>query len=111
MRNPFDAGEAMTTTHRTLFSLMGSMICIFWTGVAQAGIPKAFVSTAGSDSNPCFDTKPCRTINRALMVVDPGGEIVAQTSGGYSPQFTITQSVTIDAGGNDASIKAKALPR
>jgi len=96
----------MTTKHRALFGLMDGMICIFLAGVAQAGIPKAFVSTAGSDSNPCFDTKPCRTINKALMVVDPGGEIVAQTSGGYSPQFTITQSVTIDAGGNDASVNS-----
>src|SRR5215472_8124047 len=106
MRNPFDAGEAMTTKHRALFGLMDGMICIFLAGVAQAGIPKAFVSTAGSDSNPCFDTKPCRTINKALMVVDPGGEIVVQNSGGYSPEFTITQSVTIDGGGNDASVNS-----
>jgi hypothetical protein len=40
------------------------------------------------------------------MVVDPGGEIVVQNSGGYSPEFTITQSVTIDGGGNDASVNS-----
>jgi hypothetical protein len=36
--------------------------------------------------------------------VEPGGEIVVQNSGGYSTGFTITQSVTIDAGASDASV-------
>jgi hypothetical protein len=96
----------MLAKHKVLFGLLGGIISVFLGGVAQAGIPKAFVSAAGSDFNPCFDTKPCRTFNKALMVVDPGGEIVAESSGGYSPQFTITQSVTIDAGGNDASVNS-----
>jgi hypothetical protein len=39
-----------------------------------------------------------------LTVVQPGGEIVVQDSGGYSTGFTITQSVTIDGGGFNASV-------
>jgi hypothetical protein len=37
-------------------------------------------------------------------VVQAGGEIVVQNSGGYSAGFTITQSVTIDAAGYNASV-------
>jgi hypothetical protein len=36
--------------------------------------------------------------------VEAGGEIVVQDSGGYSTGFTITQSVTIDAAGFNASV-------
>jgi hypothetical protein len=36
--------------------------------------------------------------------VEPGGEIVVQNSGGYSTGFTISQSVTIDAAGFNASV-------
>jgi hypothetical protein len=48
--------------------------------------------------------QPCRSFNQALTVVEPGGEIVVQDSGGYSTGFTITQSVTIDAAGFNASV-------
>jgi hypothetical protein len=48
--------------------------------------------------------QPCRSFNQALTVVEPGGEIVVQDSGGYSTGFTITQSVTIDAAGYNASV-------
>jgi hypothetical protein len=37
-------------------------------------------------------------------VVEAGGEIVVQSSGGYSTGFTITHSVTIDAAGFNASV-------
>jgi hypothetical protein len=37
-------------------------------------------------------------------VVQPHGELVVQDSGGYSTGFTITQSVTIDAAGFNASV-------
>jgi hypothetical protein len=39
-----------------------------------------------------------------LTVVEAGGEIVVQDSGGYSTGFTISQSVTIDAAGLNASV-------
>jgi hypothetical protein len=72
--------------------------------VGQAAVPRAFVSINGSDTNPCSAVQPCRSFNQALTVVEAGGEIVVQDSGGYSTGFTITQSVTIDAAGFNASV-------
>jgi hypothetical protein len=73
-------------------------------GVGSATVPRAFVSVSGSDSNPCSAVQPCRSFNQALTVVEAGGEIVVQNSGGFSTGFTITQSVTIDAAGFNASV-------
>src|SRR5215831_11118581 len=88
-----------------LFSLMASgVLCLFLYGVAGATVPRAFVSITGSDTNPCSAVQPCRSFNQALTVVEAGGEIVVQDSGGYSTGFTITQSVTIDAAGFNASV-------
>jgi len=66
--------------------------------------PRAFVSTSGSDTNPCSAVQPCRSFNQALTALDPGGELVVQNSGGYSTGFTITKSVTIDGSGLNASV-------
>src|SRR5215467_418491 len=82
----------------------GMIIFLALAGLSQATVPRAFVSTQGLDTNPCSATQPCRSFNQALTVVQPGGEIVVQNSGGYSTGFTITQSVTIDAGGFNASV-------
>jgi hypothetical protein len=80
------------------------MICLFLVGVGEATVPRAFVSINGSDASPCSAVQPCRSFSQALTVVQPGGEIVVQDSGGYSTGFTITHSVTIDAGTFNASV-------
>src|SRR5713226_4371804 len=93
------------TTRSLLIRLVGSGIaCFALAGVGQATVPRAFVSINGSDASPCSAVQPCRSFNQALTVVEPGGEIVVQNSGGYSTGFTITQSVTIDAAGFNASV-------
>src|SRR5262249_11037199 len=91
----------MLTKRNVLFSLGSRIVCLLLAGAGQASVPKAFVSTQGSDKDPCTSLKPCRTFNQALAVVDVGGEIVALDSGDYSSGFTITKSVTINAGGTD----------
>jgi hypothetical protein len=100
--------SAKLITARSVFLnlVAGAIACLALAGVGQAAPTtfRAFVSTAGSDSNPCSAVQPCRTFNQALAVVQPGGEIIAQTPGGYSGGFTITHSVTIDAGGFDAVV-------
>jgi hypothetical protein len=97
-------GEKMITRN-ALLSLIGSgIVCLLLGGVSDATVPRAFVSTGGSDLNPCSALQPCRSFTQALTVVQAGGEIVVQNSGGYSTGFTITQSVTIDAAGFDASV-------
>jgi hypothetical protein len=88
-----------------LSTLVGSgIVCLMLAGASEATVPRAFVSVNGSDLNPCSAIQPCRSFNQALTVVEPGGEIVVQDSGGYSTGFTITQSVTIDAAGVNASV-------
>jgi hypothetical protein len=87
------------------FSLLSSgIVCLALAGVSQASVPRAFVSINGSDLNPCSAVQPCRSFTQALSVVQAGGEIVVQDSGGYSTGFTINQSVTIDAAGFNASV-------
>ena len=88
-----------------LFSLVGSgIVCLLLGDVSRATVPRAFVSINGSDANPCSAVAPCRSFNQALTVVEAGGEIVVQNPGGYSTGFTISQSVTIDAAGFNASV-------
>src|SRR5215831_5224317 len=96
----------MKMTRRNLFfSMIASTIaCLALATAAGATVPRAFVSTQGLDTNPCSAVQPCRSFNQALTVVQPSGEIIVQNSGGYSTGFTITQSVTIDAGGFNASV-------
>jgi hypothetical protein len=62
------------------------------------------VSINGLDTNPCSAAQPCRSFNQALTDVEPGGEIVVQNSGGYSTGFTMSQPVTVDAAGFNASV-------
>src|SRR5215831_1902965 len=93
------------TLRNLFFSIIASAVaCLALASAAGATVPRAFVSTQGLDTNPCSALQPCRSFNQALTVVQPGGEIIVQDSGGYSTGFTITQSVTIDAGGFNASV-------
>src|SRR5215470_2173634 len=95
---------------KVLSSLVGSgILCLTLAGVSEATVPRAFVSINGSDTNPCSAVQPCRSFNQALTVVQPGGEIVVQNSGGYSTGFTITQGVTIDAAGFNASVISTSM--
>jgi hypothetical protein len=57
---------------------------------------RSFVSTSGNDSNSCTPGSECRSFTRAMQVTNPGGEIIAENSGGYGP-FTINQAVTVAA--------------
>jgi hypothetical protein len=65
--------------------------------------PQVFVSVAGADVdsetntlNDCRAAWPCRTLARALSVVDWGGEVVILTSGDYDT-FRIGTSVSVIA--------------
>jgi hypothetical protein len=109
--NPWTMEGEEMMRRNVLYSLVGSgIVCLALTGVSQATVPRAFVSISGSDTNPCSAVQPCRSFNQALTVVEAGGEIVVQDSGGYSTGFTITKSVTIDAAGFNASVISTGLP-
>src|SRR5687767_1297384 len=68
---------------------------------------RTFVSTSGSDANPCTRAEPCRNFAAALPNTLPGGEVVALDSGGYGP-FTIGTSVTV-AGAPGAHVAVTAF--
>jgi hypothetical protein len=96
--------ERMTKSNLLLSLAASGVACLALAGAGEAQVPRAFVSINGSDTNPCSAVQPCRSFNQALTVVEAGGEIVVQNSGGYSTGFTITKSVTIDAAGVNASV-------
>jgi len=57
---------------------------------------RTFVSTSGSDANPCSLVAPCRSFQVAVDAVAAGGEVIALDSGGYGA-FTVDKSVTVCA--------------
>lgn len=64
------------------------------TAPAAAQLLRTFVSTSGSDSNPCSLALPCRNFGAAISAVVPGGEVVALDSGGYG-SVLITRPVSL----------------
>ena len=82
-----------------------SLLCIALLTAASALAQnnRSFVATYGSDVNDCTAGNECRSFTRALAVTNPGGEVLALTSGGYGA-MTITQAVSILATTGAASI-------
>ena len=68
---------------------------------AQAQQVRAFVSGNGADTNPCTETQPCRSFQKAHDTVAADGTIWVLDPAGYRP-LTITKGVTIQAGGMGA---------
>jgi hypothetical protein len=65
---------------------------------AQASLTRTFVSSAGSDSNPCTITQPCATFAHAYSLTAASGIIAALDPGKYGP-LTITGAITINGNG------------
>lgn len=55
---------------------------------AHADAAAAYVATTGSDSNPCAQTAPCLTFNRAYRVAQPGQTV--EVAAGTYPGQTIS---------------------
>ena len=65
---------------------------------AHAQLFRAYLSTAGSDSNPCTVPAPCRLLPAALAAVADGGEIWMLESANYNTgPVAVNKSVTIVA--------------
>src|SRR5215475_12407169 len=65
---------------------------------ANAQSIRTFVSTAGSDANPCSLAAPCRHFSAAIAATSPGGEVDALDAGAYG-SFTIDRPITIEGQG------------
>ena len=66
--------------------------------LASVAFTRTFVSSAGSDSNPCTITQPCATFAAAYAAVASNGIVTALDPGKYGP-LTITGPVTINGNG------------
>lgn len=87
------AGTAYFNVHTGTFG--GGEIRGF-PAASAVGPQRTFVSTGGSDANPCSLSLPCRGFAAAVAAVASGGEVIALDSGGYGA-FTIAKSVTVTA--------------
>lgn len=72
---------------------------------AHAQATRTWVSSNGSDSNPCTRTAPCQTFTGALAKTLASGEISVVDASDYGP-VTITKSITINGDGALAGILA-----
>ena len=57
---------------------------------------RSFVSSTGTDSNPCTRDLPCRTFAAAIAQTNANGEVVAIDSAGYGP-FSVAKGIAIIA--------------
>jgi hypothetical protein len=90
----------------TGFTLGSILLVAVLAPASMAQNNRTFVSGAGSDSNPCSLTAPCRTFTQAISQTNAGGEVVVLTSAGYGP-FLINKAITVEApGGVYAGITA-----
>jgi hypothetical protein len=66
---------------------------------AQNGqLTRSFVSSTGSNSNPCTITQPCASFAQAYTMIGANGIIAALDPGKYGP-LTITGPVTVNGNG------------
>jgi hypothetical protein len=82
-------------------SLLALWVSVFLSlPVAYAGNGRSWVSSTGSDSNPCTRSQPCATFQGALANTNADGEIDVIDPGDYGTITTITKpGFTIDGGG------------
>ena len=96
----------MNTTFRsTLKTFALGLILASSLHSAQASASHTYVSgvTTAADTIPCSRTAPCATFQFAVDNTSQGGIVTALDAGDYGP-IVISQAVTIDGSGTQASI-------
>ena len=86
-----------------VFRLLVSLFVLVFAVNAFADAARTWVSGTGDDVGPCTFTAPCRTFAGAYLKTLPGGQISVKDVGAYGP-LTIGRSITIDGGGEFASL-------
>jgi hypothetical protein len=82
-------------TPRPLSLVAASALFLLVALPAHAVSNRIFMSTNGNDAGDCANPlTPCLTFNGALAQVNPGGEVIAEATGGYGA-LTIHKAVTI----------------
>ena len=90
------------------FFVVFALVFLTGGGSASAQATRTWVSGVGDDAQPCSRTAPCKTWHGAIQKTLAGGEINALDPGPYGA-LTITKSITLDGGGEHASILASGL--
>ena len=75
----------------------------------QAADEVRYISTTGSNANPCTLARPCRSLQRAIGVTPAGGDIHILDSGFYGNNATIRKSLTISSNGNTVFLGASII--
>src|SRR6478672_2909100 len=83
--------------------LQAFVLVVAATTMLSAQASRTWVSGVGDDVNPCSRTAPCKTFAGAISKTAAGGEIDALDPAGYGA-VTITKAITIDGGGQVASV-------
>src|SRR6267142_1594401 len=83
--------------------LSGAVLTLAFTPVASALPSRTWVSSTGSDANPCSRSSACATFQGAHDKTAAGGEINCVDAGDYGT-VNITKAMTIDCSGTLGSI-------
>jgi len=70
-----------------------------WAASASAAVTISYISTTGSNKNPCTAMQPCRMLQYAIGQTAAGGEVRILGSGFYGNKATIRRSITISGNG------------
>ncbi len=82
---------------KRLFAALAVSLTL-WATPAAAQFSATYVSSTGSDGNPCLPGAPCRTLQRAHNATIPGGVINVLDAADYGA-ISITKAITINGGG------------
>ena len=88
--------------------LLGCISGVLAVATPAFALPRVFVSGLGNNSNPGTRSSPVRSLAKAMILVDPKGEIIILDSANYAP-VTINKPVTIAATGVEAEIEVPAF--
>jgi collagen type VII alpha len=101
----FPGGVAIKPKRAALLAATAGCIAAFllFPSGATALLAQTWVASYGSDSNTGTESSPYADFATAVANTASGGEVNALTSGDFGP-VTITNPITINGNGNDASI-------
>src|SRR3954470_1497815 len=84
--------------YRLVRQYLPALAVVLFAIAAHAQSFRTYLSSAGSDSNPCTVAAPCRLLPAALNAVSSGGEIWMLDSANYNAgNVNIAKSVSIMA--------------
>lgn len=72
------------------------LLALLFATNASAQTTRVYVAVSGNDTNQCTISAPCKTVFKAISVVDVRGEVIITENGDYDG-FFVAKSVTVAA--------------